>query len=120
MNQLPYAVLALRRVHFAVEILAHHDVRGQLAPRGGNFAVGLLEEDFAPFALDGRYAQAPFDRVKRIDHVFGTEQGVDDQPLTVRSLRVETRGIEPHFLFEIGQRFAGHARADSGHGTSSF
>lgn len=78
-DELLDAVLALRRVHFAVEVLADHDIGGQLAPMGRHFAIGLLKEDLAPFALDGGGAQVPGDRLERLD-VDRTEQSVDGQP----------------------------------------
>ena len=82
MNELADAVLALGRVDLAVEILADDDVRGQLAPGLGNFAVGLLEEHVARFVLDGGGAiGVPLDRVERIGDVGGAEYRFDAQPV---------------------------------------
>ena len=65
-DELADALLAFAGAHLAVEILVGHDVRGQLAPRGGNFAVLLLEKHLAAFAFDGGGPQIPFDRGERI------------------------------------------------------
>ena len=59
MNQLPDALFAFGRTILAVEVFAHHDVGSQLAPRSGDFGVGLLKEHLAPFALDRRSAEIP-------------------------------------------------------------
>ena len=88
MDQLPDAVFALRRAVLAVEILADHDVGGQLAPGRGNFAVGLLEQHLAVFALDGGRAQFPLDGVERIADVGGAEDRVDCQG----------SGLQPHSI----------------------
>ena len=69
MDQLPDAALALRRVDLAVEIFADDDIRRQLAPRLGDFAIGLLEEHLARFAFDRGGAEIPFDGVERIGDV---------------------------------------------------
>src|SRR5579862_8722919 len=52
MDELADAVLAFGGLRFAVEILTDDDVGRQGAPRFGNLAVGLLEEDFARLVLD--------------------------------------------------------------------
>ena len=62
------------RAHLAVEILVGHHVRGQLAPGGGDFAVELLEEHLAPFALDGGGAGLPLDGGKRVGPVIWAKQ----------------------------------------------
>ena len=80
MDQLPDAVLALRRVDLAVEVFADHHVGGQLAPGRRDFAIGLLEEHFAVLALDGGGPHFPFDGVKRIGDVGGAEDGLESQP----------------------------------------
>ena len=66
--------------HLAIEILVGHHVRGQLAPGGGDFAVVLLEQHLAPFALDGGGAQIPLHRGKRVGPVVGTEHSGDGKP----------------------------------------
>ena len=79
-HQLADALLALFGAHLAVEILVGHHVRGQLAPGGRDFAIGLLEEHLAPFALDGGRAKLPLDRGKRVGAVVGTEHGGNRKP----------------------------------------
>ena len=71
-NHLPDARFAFGRIRLAVEILADDDVGRQSAPGLGNFAVGLLEEDAAPFVLDVGRALVPFDGVERV-HIGRTE-----------------------------------------------
>ena len=73
------------RADFAVEVLAADHVGGQLRPERGDFAVGLLEQNLAVLALDGRRADFPLDRVKGVGHVGGTEGRIDFQS-TVKSL----------------------------------
>ena len=75
--ELADALLALVRAHLAVEILVGHHVGGQLAPGGGHFAVVLLEQHLAPFALDGGGAKLPLDRGERVGPVVGTKHGRD-------------------------------------------
>ena len=79
MDQLPHALFPLAGVHFAVEILVGDDVGGQLAPGGGDFAIALLEDDLAPFALDGGGPQFPVDGVEGIGDVGGAEGPLDQQ-----------------------------------------
>ena len=79
MDQLAHALFALRSAHLAVEILVHHHVRGQLAPVGGDLAIGLLEQHLAALALDRGGAKLPLDRVERIGHVSGAEGLLDRQ-----------------------------------------
>ena len=67
------ALFAFVGAHLAVEILVGHHVRGQLAPGGRDFAVVLLEQHLAPFALDGGRARLPFDRGERVGAVVGAE-----------------------------------------------
>ena len=66
---------------FAVEVLADHDVGGQLAPRGGNFAVGLLEQHLAPFALDGGGARSHW----TVSNGSATSSGQKIGSMTIRS-----------------------------------
>jgi hypothetical protein len=79
-DELADAVLALVGADFAVEVLAADDVGGELRPEAGDFAVGLLEEDFAVLALDGGGANFPLDRVEDVDAIGGAEEGVDLEP----------------------------------------
>ena len=74
-DKLPHALLPFRGAVLAVEILVDHDVGGQLAPEDGDFAVLLLEEDLAAFALDGGRPRFPLDRVEGLRHVHRTEVG---------------------------------------------
>ena len=92
MDQLADALLALAGTHFAVEILVGDHVRGQLAPRRGDFAVLLLEKHLAALAFDGGRAQVPFDRGKRIRAVIGTEQGGYAEP---------SKGVFVRFLCRV-------------------
>jgi hypothetical protein len=78
-DELADAVLALGRADFAVEVFAADDVGRELRPEGGDFAVGLLEEDFAVLALDGGGADFPLDRVEDIGAFRWAERGVDLQ-----------------------------------------
>jgi hypothetical protein len=43
-----------------------HHVRGELAPRLGDFAIALLENDFAVLARNARGAQLPLDGFKGV------------------------------------------------------
>ena len=61
-DELADALFPLAGVHLAVEILVGDHVGGQLAPRGGHLAVFLLEEHFAPLALDRCRAADPTGR----------------------------------------------------------
>ena len=73
-DELLDGVLPLRRVDLAVEVLAHDDVRRQLAPGGRNLTGGLLEEDLAVLPLDRRGAELPFRGVERAVDVDRTER----------------------------------------------
>ncbi len=109
MDQLPNARLALGRVDLAVEIFADDDVRGQLAPVCRNFAVGLLEQHFAGFALDGGGAQVPLDGVERIGNVLGAEHGIDRDPLSGGPVGGGAAAAGP------GKSLGGNACAGLGH-----
>ncbi len=69
-DKLPHAPLPFRSAVFSVKIFIDNDVRCQLAPEHRNFAVFLLEQDLAAFALDGGGPRFPLDRVKRLRHVL--------------------------------------------------
>src|SRR5262245_11158916 len=81
MNKLPHAALALRRAVFAIKILAHDDIGGQLRPERRNLSILWLEHQLAVFVLDLRAAQFPLHRVERIGDISRAEFGVDFQPL---------------------------------------
>ena len=80
-DQLPDAVFAFGGAVFAIEVLADDDVGRQLAPIGRNFAVFLLEEDFAPFAFDAGGSQFPLDGLERIIDVGRAESLIDIQAI---------------------------------------
>ena len=79
-DKLPHARLALRGAVFAVKIFVDHDVRRQLAPEYGNFAVLLFEQDLAALALDGGRPRFPLNRVKGFRHVHRAECRFNRQP----------------------------------------
>ena len=85
MDQLPDARLPLGGADLAVEILADHDVGGQLAPGGGDLAVLLLEEDLAVLPLDGGSAGLPLDGIEGVGHVRRAEERLDHQARRRRS-----------------------------------
>jgi len=58
-NKLADAGFALRRAHFAVEILADDDIGGRLGPINGHFDVALLKDDRALIVADGGVAELP-------------------------------------------------------------
>ncbi len=66
-------VLPFGRVDLAVEVLAHDNVRGQLAPGGRDFTGRLLEEHLAVLPLDGGRAELPLRRVEGARDVRRTE-----------------------------------------------
>src|SRR4029450_2632556 len=51
-DELPRAVLPLRRSELAPEILRGHDVRGRLAPAARNLDAMLLEDRLASLVVD--------------------------------------------------------------------
>ena len=75
-DQLLNALLAFGRADFAIEILAHDHVGGQLAPIGRNFGIVLLEEHLAVFAFDRGATEFPVSGLKRVN-VRGTEDRID-------------------------------------------
>src|SRR5204863_1581829 len=79
-NELLDAPLALGSAVLAIKILADDDVGSELAPRGRDFGVLLLEHQLAVLVLDLSRAQLPLDRVTRIGDVGRTEFGVNFQP----------------------------------------
>ena len=80
MDQLPNARLALGRADLAVEILAARRRSWPVGSRStGDFAVGLLEEHLARFALDGGRAHLPLDGVERIGDSLGAKCRIDHQ-----------------------------------------
>ncbi len=83
MNQLPNARFPFRSADLAIEVLADHHVGRQLAPTGGNLAVGLLEQGLAVIALDRGRPQFPLDRLERVGNVGGTEDRLDRQAFWV-------------------------------------
>ena len=85
MDELLDAKFALGRADFAVEVFAADDVRRQLAPERWDFAVGLLENQFAILAFDLGAADFPIDRGEQIIDVGRAELSVDFQP-TVKTL----------------------------------
>ena len=94
-NKLPDAPLAFRGAVFTVKILVNDDVGRQLGPENRNFAVFLLEQNLAAFALDGGSSRFPFNRVKRLRHVRRAELRLNRQPLDGaprRSNRGSVRG----------------------------
>ncbi len=78
-DQLLDAVFALRRIDFAVVVFAANDVRGQLRPEHRHFAIGLLEEHFAVFALDGGGTGFPLHGVERTGDVGRAKYRLDHQ-----------------------------------------
>ena len=72
--------LALRRGavaagHVAVEVLAGHDVGGELAPAAGDLAIRLLEDRPAALVLDLGRAEVPVDLVERADPLGAENPG---------------------------------------------
>src|SRR5258708_38989115 len=67
MNDLTDAVLAFGRSRLAIEILADHHVGCQGAPGDGDFAVLLLEKDFAVLVLNLGRTLVPRDGVEWLD-----------------------------------------------------
>ena len=63
-DQLAHGVLALGRIHFAVEIFRRHDVGGRLRPGLRHLDAFLAENHLAFFIADQRGAPLPFDRVE--------------------------------------------------------
>ena len=84
-DQLLNTVFALGRADFAVEVFAADDVRRQLAPERRDFAVGLLEDQFAVLAFDLGAADFPIDGGEQIIDVGRTELSVDLES-TVKAL----------------------------------
>ena len=66
-DQLPDAVLPLRRADVAAEVLADHDVRGELAPEDRDLDVLLLEDGLAGLRGDAGRAVLPGDLVVGMD-----------------------------------------------------
>ena len=66
-DQLPDARLALRRADVAAEVLAHDDVRGELAPEARDLDVALLEDDLARLVADAGRPDLPLDLVVRMN-----------------------------------------------------
>src|SRR3990172_12322795 len=66
-DELLDAALPLRRPDMTTEVLADDDVRGQLAPEGGDLDVGLLEDGLARLAGDVGSPELPGDLVVRMD-----------------------------------------------------
>jgi len=85
-HEVPHAALPLRSAQLAVKVFAHDDVRGQLAPRRRNLAVGLLEDNVTVLPFDRGRTQIPFHRVKGIFGLDRTEGRVDGQTFTRRRL----------------------------------
>ena len=86
MDQLLDRILSLLGiVRIAIEVLADHNVGGQLAPSRGDLAVGLLEKDLAILVLDRRAAGLPFHGLKRIRNTRGTKTRFDPQSAAVAS-----------------------------------
>ena len=106
MDQLPHAVFALRRANFAVEVLAHDDVGGQLAPEWSGTSQSVCSNSTSPdFALDGGGAQIPLDGVERVGDIGRAKHGFDRQatcpyfkPVAFRSSQFsDARFREIHF-----------------------
>src|SRR3989304_1342405 len=72
-DELLDAALPLRRPDMTTEVLADDDVRGQLAPEGGDLDVGLLEDGLARLAGDVGSPELPGDLVVRMDVRGGPE-----------------------------------------------
>ncbi len=66
-DELPDGRLPLRRAEVTAEVLAHDDVRGELAPGGGDLHVLLLEDELARLVADGSGPDLPGDLVVRMD-----------------------------------------------------
>ena len=66
-DQLADGCLALRRAEVAAEVLADHDVGGELAPEVGDLDVLLLEDRLARFVGDSGGAVLPGDLVIGVD-----------------------------------------------------
>ena len=90
-DQLANGMLPFWSVDFAVEILAHHHIGGQLAPRRRNFAGGLLKQNLAILPFDRRGAQLPFGGVKRGVGIDGTENRMHGQRLAIGGPRRGSR-----------------------------
>ena len=83
MDKLADPSFALVGAHLAVEVLVGHDVGGQLAPGGRDFAIVLLEQHLAALALDGGRPQAPFHRGEGVGVVVGAKHWRDFHVLAV-------------------------------------
>ena len=66
-DELADAVLALWRADVAAEVLADHDVGGQLAPEGGHLDVVLLEDGLAGLVGDAGAPRLPGHLVVGVD-----------------------------------------------------
>ncbi len=79
-DQLFDAPLPLGRAIFAVEVLADHDVGGQLGPELRHLAIRLFKQHLPRFPLDDRRPLIPLHGIERTGYVARTENRVDRQP----------------------------------------
>ena len=94
-DELADAGLALRRAEVAAEVLADHDVGGELAPELGDFDVLLLEDALAALVGDAGGPALPGDLVVRVDARAGpaTLEGQAVGGLAVRGGAIEAGAI---------------------------
>src|SRR5439155_14487382 len=91
-DELADARLALRRPDVAAEVLADHDVGGELRPGAGDLDVLLLEDRLARLVADAGRPDLPVDLVVRMDTRPGP---APFEGQAMRALAVEARSPRP-------------------------